>query len=126
MRNREFDVLQRANCTSPKAGSGRGREQLPQFVAKLKSAGIEATVTDQLPQLRDFSARAELDVQGKYLVVAAGGDGTLSLVAENVFAEMPLVPMPFGTENLLASSVRVHIPSGGRVSNDHRGVVVLA
>jgi diacylglycerol kinase family enzyme len=36
------------------------------------------------------------------VVVAAGGDGTLSLVADNVPKCVPIVPMPLGTENLLA------------------------
>ncbi len=36
------------------------------------------------------------------VVVAAGGDGTLSLVADTVPDCVPIVPMPLGTENLLA------------------------
>lgn len=88
--------------TSPKAGTGLGRERLPQLVDRLRLAGIDAVLTDQLAKLREFAAEAESCDMGTHLVVAAGGDGTLSLVAENVFATMPLVPMPMGTENLLA------------------------
>ena len=88
--------------TSPKAGAGTGRDQLPKLVERLLSVGIEATVTHSLTDLRHFSDRARSQTLGTHLVVAAGGDGTLSLVAEHVFPEMPLVPMPMGTENLLA------------------------
>jgi len=35
-------------------------------------------------------------------VIAAGGDGTVRLVAEHTTAEMPLAVLPLGTENLLS------------------------
>ena len=87
---------------SPKAGTGLGRDQLPGLIDRLQTAGIQASATDRLADLQTFSAAAQQHPAGSDLVVAAGGDGTLSLAAANVCEKMPLVPMPFGTENLLA------------------------
>lgn len=86
--------------TSPNAGSGAGREQLPRVEQELVRHGIDVATTCSIDQLREF-ARHESD-PGNQVVIAAGGDGTLALVAQNVPREMPIVPMPLGTENLLA------------------------
>ena len=87
---------------SPKAGTGLHREQLPRLIDRLRRSEIDVTATDRISDLREFSRGARQQPVGSHLVVAAGGDGTLTLVAENVFPNMPLVPMPLGTENLLA------------------------
>lgn len=87
---------------SPKAGTGRGRDRIDRLIDLLRSRAVETTLTHDISRLRLFSAESMGQPPGSRLVVAAGGDGTLSLVAENVCAEMPLVPMPMGTENLLA------------------------
>lgn len=85
-------------CCSPKAGSGAGREQITRTQAALQQSGVEARWTTNITELRDALAGAGDDVA----VVAAGGDGTAALVAETVPAHVPIVPMPLGTENLLA------------------------
>tara|TARA_R110002049_G_scaffold2750_4_gene22034 strand:- start:235836 stop:237008 length:1173 start_codon:yes stop_codon:yes gene_type:complete len=87
---------------SPKAGTGLGREQLPQLIDRLQQAGVEVTATDKISDLQQFDSRAQQEPTGADLVVAAGGDGTVSLVAEHVTPRIPMVPMPLGTENLLA------------------------
>ena len=88
--------------TSPKAGSGAAREQIPLLTDLLARDGIVHQVLscpDTLKQI--VSERRETGVP-QPIVVAAGGDGTLSLVASSTRPETPLLPMPMGTENLLA------------------------
>ena len=84
-------------CTSPKAGSGRGREQIPLLEQRLKAAGVKVQQTDSIHTIR---TRLQSDLPP--VLVPAGGDGTISLVADLVSPENPIVPMPLGTENLLA------------------------
>ncbi|NNE01172.1 MAG: protein BmrU [Pirellulaceae bacterium] len=88
--------------SSPKAGSGANREQLPLLLEQLESAGIATVSTTAIGELKQRLARAQSEHRAPPVVVAAGGDGTLALVADNVSPSVPLVPMPFGTENLLA------------------------
>ncbi len=89
--------------TSPKAGSGLGRDQIPRLVSLLERHSIGVELTDSIPKLRqwidDACATRQTD---SLVVVTAGGDGTLSLVADHVSPEIAIVPMPLGTENLLA------------------------
>jgi diacylglycerol kinase family enzyme len=91
--------------TSPKAGSGANRHQIPRLMGLLKQAGIEAALTHDPADLSDASDRT--------VVVAAGGDGTVTLAASRLLAAASslgighqttaaIVPMPLGTENLLA------------------------
>lgn len=87
--------------TSPKAGSGAGRDRVGVLAQRLKEQGWTVNVTSALDELRhrtDPHTSPSLPTQ----VVAAGGDGTLALVAQNTPAGTSLVPMPLGTENLVA------------------------
>ncbi len=95
--------------SSPKAGTGLGRDQIARLLSLLSSQSTPTHQTDSIRQLRallehpDFALderrEPSLDVP---VVIAAGGDGTLALVAENVPPHIPIIPMPLGTENLLA------------------------
>jgi diacylglycerol kinase (ATP) len=93
-------------CTSPKAGTGGGREGIAQLLNALKAMNIPADVTTDIAYVRDVSGfgDANLSQTSKHLpvIVTAGGDGTLALVAQNTPPSTTLVPMPLGTENLLA------------------------
>ncbi len=88
-------------CTSPKAGSGAGREGIAHLVAALQQRGIAVEVTTNINHVRQ---RTQPPVPSDRcpLVVTAGGDGTLALVAQNTPPATVLVPMPLGTENLLS------------------------
>ncbi|TWU40826.1 diacylglycerol/lipid kinase family protein [Novipirellula artificiosorum] len=89
-------------CASPRAGSGKKREQIPKLTERLERAGFTVKLTDSIDAIRKQIA-ASVDADERSLVVvAAGGDGTVSLVAELTPPEFPIVPMPLGTENLLA------------------------
>jgi diacylglycerol kinase (ATP) len=83
---------------SPKAGSGQRREQLPRLMNLLAAAGVDHQWVDSIWQLKNELQEGP----GNCVVVAAGGDGTISLAASIVSPTCPLVPMPLGTENLLA------------------------
>ncbi len=92
-------------CTSPKAGSGVGREAIGALSQRLAVDGIQVEVTTSVPRVREVAqaaANQSPDVATQLVVVAAGGDGTLSLVAQHTPPGTVLVPMPLGTENLLA------------------------
>ncbi|MEM6470272.1 MAG: diacylglycerol kinase family protein [Planctomycetota bacterium] len=87
--------------TSPKAGSGAGRDQLPRLFRLLEERRIHFFETSQLDELVEAGRQGEL--RGEIpTVVTAGGDGTLSLAASSLPKGFPLLPMPMGTENLLA------------------------
>ena len=110
--------------TSPKAGSGANRSQIPRLMERLKGASVDAILTNDP---RDLDDLLEKELSGRAqntVVVAAGGDGTVTLAASRLLAAsektlaafknasekmhpashhgIPIVPMPLGTENLLA------------------------
>ena len=81
--------------TSPKAGSGAKREEIPRLMTLLDQAGVKATLTVNVADL--------LNVHNNTIIVAAGGDGTMTLAASHLLGRaIPIVPLPLGTENLLA------------------------
>jgi len=89
-------------CTSPKAGNGSGRERIAELINALRASGVAAEITTDIAYVRE---RTRVDASANMpptIVVAAGGDGTLSLVAKNTPPATVLVPMPLGTENLVA------------------------
>lgn len=93
--------------TSPKAGSGASREQIPRLQQLVEESGVVCAVVHTVDELQ-----RQLAMFGEThdaVIVAAGGDGTMSLAASTSFryasddtADIPIVPMPLGTENLLA------------------------
>jgi diacylglycerol kinase (ATP) len=66
---------------NPAARGGRTGQDWPRFAAKLQAAGLDfdAVLTDRPGQATELSRQALLE--GRGLVVAAGGDGTISEVA---------------------------------------------
>jgi diacylglycerol kinase family enzyme len=88
--------------TNAKAGSGASREQVPRLQRLLSEAGIECEI---LQDMADLPRRLDSS-RSDPMIVAAGGDGTLALAASVACSEagqpVPIVPMPLGTENLLA------------------------
>lgn len=88
-------------CASTKAGSGQGRHEIDLLVERLRAISIDVHVTHNIVELRERISDTTRSTRN-FAVVAAGGDGTLALVAQNLPREIPIVPMPLGTENLLA------------------------
>ncbi|XZE55211.1 diacylglycerol/lipid kinase family protein [Planctomycetaceae bacterium SH139] len=85
-------------ASSPKAGSGQGRQLIEQIRAELTAAGVIVTVETDLLAIDRWLAAGEQ----RGCVIAAGGDGTVNLLASRLSAEVPIMPLPLGTENLLA------------------------
>ena len=70
-------------------------------MTRLCAASIEHCVTHDIETLQARLADSSRPTD-RLAIVAAGGDGTIALIAQNVSREIPIVPMPLGTENLLA------------------------
>ena len=97
-----------AVLVSPRSGSGRRREQLVRLRRRLIDQQRDHVITSDLNELRGFIERDQRDV----VIVSAGGDGTLTLatrfvpepepIAQGTRGPVALLPMPMGTENLLA------------------------
>lgn len=88
--------------TSPKAGSGAAREQVPRLIERLRAAKIDHQVLGSSRDLSRIVKQRREAGQPQPVVIAAGGDGTISLVASVTSQDTPLLPMPMGTENLIA------------------------
>lgn len=70
------------------------------LVEVLSGQGVKVAVTSVVADLKRLTTS---DAPSKPdIVVAAGGDGTLSLVAQNTTPETVIAPMPTGTENLVS------------------------
>jgi YegS/Rv2252/BmrU family lipid kinase len=80
----------------------------------------EVTPCDSLPGLADEMCRGE-DTPWR-AVIAAGGDGTVQLVANRVPPELPVAVFPLGTENLLAKhfGIRRDIDAACRLVDEGR------
>lgn len=87
--------------TSPKAGTGQGHDRVLDLEAALRRAGVPVSLLNAPAALRQRTSDLDEAMQPG-LIVAAGGDGTLALVAQHASPQTPIVPMPLGTENLLA------------------------
>lgn len=86
--------------TSPKAGTGIGMGRVAALVEVLTRQGVKVEVTSVVADLKrvtSIHSSCKPDI-----VVAAGGDGTLSLVAQTTPPETVIAPMPTGTENLVS------------------------
>lgn len=133
---------------SPRAGSGAGREEIPRLTRQLNEDGFHVCTCESADQLKKWCvARRAGPSPCKATVVAAGGDGTITLAASAMLKvdvsldSVPhephhpaanslspcLLPMPLGTENLLAkhfghlataAGVRAIIENGKRASLD--------
>lgn len=92
------DVLIAVN---PHAGAGNRMAVVEEFSRQLRDFDLHATTIGDIDRLADESA--QLLAAGRLrAVVAAGGDGTIRLVAERTQPGTPLLVLPLGTENLLA------------------------
>jgi len=82
------------------AGAGGREAKVARLLEKLKDAGYEATICPTAESLEEQVH--SLDPSDLRAIVAAGGDGTLSWIANRVPPETTLMAFPLGTENLLA------------------------
>lgn len=89
-----------------KAGARSGRDQVDHLAALLKA---RAQTVEIISDIEELAERAERDQDAGTLrgVVAAGGDGTIGLVANRTRPGVPLAILPSGTENLMAKYLNV-------------------
>jgi diacylglycerol kinase family enzyme len=86
---------------NPRAGAQDRMPVVDRLERELGSRDFEVDVFADVDRLAEESAAA-LAAGELRAVVAAGGDGTLRLIAERTPPGTPLLALPLGTENLLA------------------------
>ena len=88
-------------AANPTAGAKAVVSPVERLVRAIDDMEMSASVETDLDVLAE--AVADVHAAGKLrAVVAAGGDGTAAAVVNRIAADVPLVPYPLGTENLLA------------------------
>ena len=94
---------------NPRAGARSGAERVAELESALADMGM---VTERHTDIQTIAERAQtyFDDGRLHTVVAAGGDGTVSLVLSNSPLGVPLAILPLGTENLLAKYYQLIIP----------------
>jgi diacylglycerol kinase family enzyme len=86
---------------NPHAGAQNRQAIVQAFCDELAALDLQPQIFRDADRLADEAAR--LLAAGRLrAVVAAGGDGTIRLLAERTTPETPLFILPLGTENLLA------------------------
>jgi diacylglycerol kinase (ATP) len=91
-------------CMNPRAGSGARHKPVAAIRDSLEHAGYEVRETTDLHALCEM-ASAGRETGNLRAVLALGGDGTASVVRGHVPLDIPLLPIPMGTENLLSRHV---------------------
>lgn len=86
---------------NPLAGAQNRQGIATDLANELKDRGFQPSIVHDVEKLAD-EARRLADAGQLRAVVAAGGDGTIRLVAERTEPGAPLLILPLGTENLLA------------------------
>jgi diacylglycerol kinase family enzyme len=91
-------------AANPYRGATRPRERVQALAAAVAAAGVPARV------VWDAGERAQLlgdprALAGVRCVVAAGGDGTVASVINELAADVPLAVMALGNENLFARAL---------------------
>jgi diacylglycerol kinase family enzyme len=93
---------------NPTAGAASGRGTIDALTAALRARRYQIETISDPAILEKVSQELAFNRQLR-LVVAAGGDGTVSLVVNRTPAGTPIMVLPLGTENLLAKYL--HMPA---------------
>ena len=86
---------------NPKAGARSGRPVVDRLAELLRDRGFLPVISTDIEEISRESTAA-LNRGELRAVVAAGGDGTIGLVANHTDENVPLTVLPLGTENLLS------------------------
>ena len=86
---------------NPHAGAGNRLAIVEEFCRQLLVLDFHAEVVTEIDRLAEKAAQLQADRRLR-AVVAAGGDGTIRLLAERTLPDTPLFVLPLGTENLLS------------------------
>jgi diacylglycerol kinase family enzyme len=91
-------------AANPYSGAGPNRRRVDALVAALRALGTATRVVwdpaERAAALADAAAMA-----GCRAVIAAGGDGTVSQIINELPRGVPLAVLPLGSENLLARAL---------------------
>ncbi len=107
---------------NPKAGSGARQSAVEELTGALAKAGLRVETFTRIEELAQ-AAREGLP-ETLRAVVAAGGDGTVRLVAQHVPPEVPIAILPLGTENLLSKYLDVPSTIAGVCDLVEEGVTI--
>ncbi|HBE71516.1 MAG TPA: hypothetical protein DDW52_25500, partial [Planctomycetaceae bacterium] len=88
-------------AANPKSGAGPGSALVDELGRQLSDRKLESEVVYDLDKLKLRAAELEAKSQLQ-CVVSAGGDGTVSAIANRIEPSVPISIFPLGTENLLA------------------------
>jgi len=97
---------------NPNAGNGGGRRRrlLDEARRIFSSAGIEAELAETTAPGHAIEIAQRAGVEGRQLVIACGGDGTLNEIVNGLASQrnghgVPLALLPGGTANILAKEL---------------------
>ena len=93
-------------AANPKSGSKSRFQLVAELEHHIGSLGYRCEVITQLEELERRARILKGDHELR-AVVAAGGDGTISAVAERTPIDVPLRILPLGSENLLANYLSI-------------------
>ncbi|HEX5471708.1 MAG TPA: diacylglycerol kinase family protein [Lacipirellulaceae bacterium] len=89
---------------NPRAGSRARHETADAIHEALANRGYEVHTTTNLDHLKELAIACQKSGELR-AIVAMGGDGTAAIVRKHTPLDVPLVPVPMGTENLLGRYV---------------------
>ncbi len=93
-------------AVNPNSGATDSKTIIEQLVQRLMERGFEPEPISDIQEVRRRAA--ELRAANRLrAVVAAGGDGTVSLLANTLERGTPIAVLPLGTENLLAKFLKI-------------------
>jgi diacylglycerol kinase family enzyme len=108
---------------NPRAGSRSRHQHITSIVEVLSRARYNVRLTTRLDELTGLAAD-ESNAGRLRAVVAIGGDGTASIVRTHVPLNVPLLPVPMGTENLLGRFVEQSINPAAVFRTVDEGVTI--
>jgi diacylglycerol kinase family enzyme len=114
------EVIINAN---PRAGSRTRHRLVQSIVDELTQADYQVRLTTRLDELTGLATDGA-NAGRLRAVLAIGGDGTASIVRTHVPLEIPLLPVPMGTENLLGRFVGQAIDPAAVCRTVNEGVTV--
>lgn len=91
---------------NPTAGARDSAARVQQLATALEAEGFITEQFTEIPALLSAITAARQSGELR-CVVAAGGDGTVAMVANNTPPDTPVAVLPLGTENLLAKYLEV-------------------
>ena len=93
-------------AVNPNSGATDSAAIIEQLLVRLADSGFEAEPISDIEEVRRRSAELRAANQLR-AVVAAGGDGTVSLLANTLERGTPIAVLPLGTENLMAKFLQI-------------------